>query len=128
MERVPYGVAAVLLPWNDPVALACAQAAACLVMGNTVVVKPSERAPLAAARALELLRALVPDGVVTVVHGAAPTGTALVDDPRVDLMLHTGSSATGRAIALLSATQLRKTILELGGNDALIVDADVDAD
>jgi succinate-semialdehyde dehydrogenase/glutarate-semialdehyde dehydrogenase len=122
MERRPRGVAAIVLPWNDPVALACGQLAACLVMGNTVVVKPSERAPLAVARAVELLEQDAPAGIVRLVHGDAGTGAALVGADGVDLVLHTGSVAAGRAIALACAQRLRKAVLELGGKDALIVD------
>lgn len=126
MERHPYGVAAVLLPWNDPVALACAQLAACLVTGNTVVIKPSERAPLAVARAVAVLD--TPEGVVELLHGDGEVGAALVADDRLDLVLHTGSVATGREIALVCAGRLSKAIVELGGKDALIVDRDVDPD
>jgi succinate-semialdehyde dehydrogenase/glutarate-semialdehyde dehydrogenase len=126
MERHPRGVAAVLLPWNDPVALACAQIAACVVMGNTVVVKPSERAPLAVARAVELLPDELPAGVVTLIQGAGATGAALVAAEGVDLVIHTGSVAAGRDIAVRCAGLLRKAIVELGGKDALIVDRDVD--
>ncbi|WP_210491664.1 aldehyde dehydrogenase family protein [Patulibacter sp. SYSU D01012] len=128
MERHPRGVAAVLLPWNDPVALACAQIAACVVMGNTVVVKPSERAPLAVARAVELLPDALPAGVVTLIQGDGATGAALVAADGVDLVIHTGSVAAGRDIAVRCASLLRKAIVELGGKDALIVDRDVDPD
>lgn len=126
MERHPYGVAAVLLPWNDPVALACAQIAACLVTGNTVVVKPSERAPLAVERAVAALER--PDGVVELLHGAGDVGAALVADRRLGVTLHTGSVATGREIAQVCAARIGKAIVELGGKDALIVDRDVDPD
>lgn len=126
MERHPYGVAAVLLPWNDPVALTCAQLAACLVTGNTVVVKPSERAPLAASRAVAALEA--PDGVVELLHGDGEVGAALVGDDRLALVLHTGSVDAGREIAGVCAGRLGKAIVELGGKDALVVDRDVDPD
>lgn len=124
MERHPYGVAAVLLPWNDPVALACAQIAACLVTGNTVVVKPSERAPLAVERAVASLDR--PAGVLELVHGAGDVGAMLVADDRLGVVLHTGSVAAGREIAQVCAARLGKAIVELGGKDALIVDRDVD--
>jgi acyl-CoA reductase-like NAD-dependent aldehyde dehydrogenase len=126
MERHPYGVAAVLLPWNDPVALACAQLAACLVTGNTVVVKPSERAPLAVERAVALLER--PAGVVELIHGDGEVGAALVADDRLGVVLHTGSVETGREIARVCAERLGKSIVELGGKDPLIVDRDVDPD
>lgn len=126
MVRTPRGVVAVVLPWNDPVALVCQHVAACLAVGNAVVVKPSERAPLAVERALELLAPLVGPDVVRWVHGDGSTGAALVAADGIDAVLHTGSVATGRAIARACGERLRKAVLELGGNDALIVDGDVD--
>jgi acyl-CoA reductase-like NAD-dependent aldehyde dehydrogenase len=124
MEPVPYGVAACIVPWNDPVAVALGLVSACLVGGNAVVLKPSERAPLAVARAAELLG--LPPGVLGVVHGSGPTGQRLVADPRVQLVCHVGSVATGRSIAEVCASQLKKAVLELGGKDPLIIDDDVD--
>jgi len=126
MLRCPRGVAAVVLPWNDPVAIAGQGLAACLATGNAVVVKPSERAPLAVERAVELLRPELPDDVVRLLHGDGGTGAALVEADGIDVVLHTGSVATGRAIAVACARRLRKAVLELGGKDALIVDRDVD--
>jgi succinate-semialdehyde dehydrogenase/glutarate-semialdehyde dehydrogenase len=124
MVHVPRGVAALLLPWNDPVAIAGAQIAAALVTGNVAIVKPSERAPLAVERLVSLLG--LPEGVLGVVHGDGPAGRALVEHPGVDVVLHTGSVATGREVAAACAAQLKPAILELGGKDPLIVDADVD--
>jgi succinate-semialdehyde dehydrogenase/glutarate-semialdehyde dehydrogenase len=126
MVRAPRGVAAVLLPWNDPVALLCQGVAAALATGNTVVVKPSERAPLAVAHAVELLTEEAPAGAVRLLQGGAQTGALLVESDGIDVVLHTGSVAAGRAIAVACARRLRKAVLELGGNDALIVDRDVD--
>jgi succinate-semialdehyde dehydrogenase/glutarate-semialdehyde dehydrogenase len=125
MEPRALGVALVLLPWNDPVALAASQLAACLVTGNVVLVKPSERAPLAVAWAVDLLpEALRP--AVRLLQGDGRLGARLVADPAVDVVLHTGAIETGQAIAATSARHLRRTILELGGNDPLVVDGDVD--
>jgi len=123
----PRGVAVVLTPWNDPVAIAGQLLAANLAAGNTVVFKPSERTPLSGIRMVELAHeAGVPADVLQVVHGAGPTGQALVADPRVELVCHTGSSLTGRQIALVCAARGAKAVLELGGKDACIVDAGVD--
>jgi succinate-semialdehyde dehydrogenase/glutarate-semialdehyde dehydrogenase len=124
MVAEPYGVAACLVPWNDPVTIACGMLGATVVTGNTAVYKPSERSPLSAVRLVELLD--LPPGVVELLHGDGRAGAALVEHPDVDLVLHTGSVATGRAIAVACARQDRKAILELGGKDPLIVDADVD--
>lgn len=126
MMHVPRGVAAVITPWNDPVAITAQGVAANLVVGNTVVCKPSERAPLAALRMLELVRNVFPPGAVMSAEGDGTLGAALVDDERVSVVLHTGSVGTGRAIAVRCALLGKKAVLELGGNDPLIIDAGVD--
>jgi succinate-semialdehyde dehydrogenase/glutarate-semialdehyde dehydrogenase len=124
MVAEPYGVAAVIVPWNDPLGIAAGLVGACLVTGNTVVLKPSERAPLALARLVELADA--PPGVLNLLLGDGRAGQALVEHPDVDLVCHVGSLATGRAIAERCARLLRPAVLELGGKDPLVVDAGVD--
>lgn len=126
MRFEPRGVAVVLVPWNDPVAIACQGIAANLAAGNVVVFKPSERTPLSGERLVELMAAELPDGVLVLVHGDARAGRPLAAHPGVDLVLHTGSVATGREIARACAGTGRKALLELGGKDPLIVDAGVD--
>jgi succinate-semialdehyde dehydrogenase/glutarate-semialdehyde dehydrogenase len=106
------------------VAIACGQLAAALVTGNTVVLKPSEKTPLGALRIAELLG--LPPGVLNVLLGDARAGRPLAAHPDVDLVMHTGSVATGREVAAVCAASGRKALLELGGKDALIVDAGVD--
>lgn len=124
--QAPRGVAAVITPWNDPVAIACQGIAANLVVGNTVVCKPSERAPLAVLRAIELMQAHLPPDVLLAAAGGPDTGAALVEADGVDVVVHTGSAATGRRIAVACAEAGRKAVLELGGNDPLLIDAGVD--
>jgi acyl-CoA reductase-like NAD-dependent aldehyde dehydrogenase len=124
MVHEPRGVAALLVPWNDPVAIALGQLGACLAAGNTAVLKPSEKTPLATARALALMD--LPPGIASLLLGDGRCGAALVANDGVDVVLHTGSVATGREIAAACARPLRKALLELGGKDPLIVDADVD--
>lgn len=126
MVHEPRGVAVVLTPWNDPVAIPGQNLAAALITGNTVVFSPSERTPSCGHRFAEALAASLPPGVVNVVHGDARVAAPLVADPRVDVVLHVGSVATGRSIAAATARTGAKAILELGGNDALLVDAGVD--
>ena len=126
MVHEPRGVVALLTPWNDPVAIACGQIAAALVSGNTVVFKPSEKTPLSAVPIVEALTAELEPGVLSLLHGDGRAGAALVDHPGVDLVMHTGSVATGRAIQKAAAGTPKKVLLELGGKDALIVDAGVD--
>lgn len=123
MLREPRGVVALLVPWNDPLAIACQGLAACLVTGNTVVFKPSEKTPLSSARLVELLD--LPAGVVNLLLGDARAGRPLVVHPEVDLVLHTGSVQTGREIARACGGALKKAIVELGGKDPLIVDTGV---
>jgi len=86
MVHEPRGLAALLVPWNDPVAIACGQIAAALVVGNTAVFKPSERTPLSGVRLAELMQ--LPEGVLTVLLGDGEAGRALVRDPGVDVVLH----------------------------------------
>ncbi|HVL97778.1 MAG TPA: aldehyde dehydrogenase family protein [Egibacteraceae bacterium] len=124
MVHEPYGVAALVVPWNDPLGLAAQMLAATLVAGNTVVLKPSERTPLATARLVELLD--LPAGVCNLLLGDGRAGEPLVEHPDVDLVLHTGSVATGRRIAEACGRQLKKAVVELGGKDPLVVDAGVD--
>jgi succinate-semialdehyde dehydrogenase/glutarate-semialdehyde dehydrogenase len=126
MLHVPRGVAACMVPWNDPVAILCGLAGANLVVGNPVVVKPSEKTPLHALRVAELADGLFPDGVLQVVPGDGRVGEALVADERVDVVVHVGSVATGRRIAATAAPRMAQVVLELGGKDALVVDDGVD--
>ena len=90
MIHEPRGVVALLVPWNDPIAIACGQIAAALVTGNAVVYKPSEKTPLAGARLVELLDL---GEVLQLVQGDARAGRPLAAHPRVDLVLHTGTVA-----------------------------------
>ena len=122
----PRGVVAVITPWNDPVAVAAGLLGAALVSGNTVVHKPSERSPRTGRRFAEIISAQLPDGVLEIVDGGGDVGEQVAGDARVDVVAHVGSSATGRAIASTCAERGAKALLENGGNDALIVDDDVD--
>jgi succinate-semialdehyde dehydrogenase/glutarate-semialdehyde dehydrogenase len=124
MVHEPRGVAALLVPWNDPIAIAGGQLGACLATGNTVVLKPSEKTPLSAIRLVELLA--LEAGVLELLLGDERAGRPLAAHPGVDLVIHTGSIATGRELAALTARDLRKALLELGGKDPLVVDAGVD--
>ncbi|MBE7447885.1 MAG: aldehyde dehydrogenase [Kofleriaceae bacterium] len=123
----PLGVCAAITPWNFPFAMPHWMAFPALAAGNTVVLKPSEETPLIAQAYAELVRALVPDGVLQVVHGADEQGKALVAAD-VDLIAFTGSRAVGKQIMAAAAGGLKRIILELGGKDPLIVldSADVD--
>jgi succinate-semialdehyde dehydrogenase/glutarate-semialdehyde dehydrogenase len=125
MVYEPRGVVAVLTPWNDPVAVACGLIGAALVTGNTVVTKPSERTPATGALLAELIAQQVPEGVLGHLTGDGGVGAQLVEQD-VDVVAHVGSTATGRHIAGVCARTGAKAILENGGSDPLVVDADVD--
>jgi acyl-CoA reductase-like NAD-dependent aldehyde dehydrogenase len=122
----PRGVVVVLTPWNDPVAVAAGLLGAAIVTGNTVVHKPSERCPHLGARLGEILAPAFPEGVLGTVQGDGDVGAALVAGTGVAAVAHVGSSEAGRHIAQAAAAQGVHVIRENGGNDALIVDADVD--
>jgi succinate-semialdehyde dehydrogenase / glutarate-semialdehyde dehydrogenase len=125
MVPEPRGVVTVLTPWNDPVAVAAGLIGAALATGNTVVHKPSERCPQTGRRFAELVAAHLPPGVLEIVDGDGTVGARLAEAP-VDVVAHVGSTATGRAIAEACARTGARALLENGGNDPLIVDADID--
>ena len=121
----PYGVAALITPWNYPVCQVTDFLAGMLVAGNTVVVKPSEKAPLSVATLGPLLD-MLPPGVVNIVLGDGEAGAALVEHALVGLVHFTGSVATGRKVGAAAGARLVPCFLELGGKDALVIDRDVD--
>ena len=126
MVHEPRGVAAVITPWNDPVAVPAGLIAAALVSGNTVVFKPSERTPLTGELLARTFVEELPAGVLTVLHGDGETGAALAGHAGVDVVCHVGSTRAGQSIAAAAARTGAKVVLENGGNDPLLVDADVD--
>ncbi|WP_439379520.1 aldehyde dehydrogenase family protein [Amycolatopsis lexingtonensis] len=126
MVPEPRGVVVALTPWNDPVAVACGLLGAALATGNTVVHKPSERAPHTGQLLGELLVCVLPGGVLQTVQGDGGVGALLALRDDVDVLAHVGSTATGRSIAASAAATGAKTLLENGGNDPLLVDSDVD--
>ena len=124
--RRPLGVVAAITPWNYPVSLAFWKIAPALRAGNTIVVKPSPYTPLTTLALGRLLRGILPDGVLNVVSGVEPLGAAMVAHPVPRKVSFTGSTATGKQVALAAATDLKRVTLELGGNDPAIVLDDVD--
>ena len=125
-HRVPRGVCACIVPWNFPIAIAMENLAPNLAMGNTVVLKPSEKTPMATRLLVEAAFGHLPPGVVNVLLGSGPTGAALVGHDDVDLVVFVGSERTGRSIGGVCGPLLRKVVLELGGKDPMIVDETVD--
>lgn len=125
----PYGVCALLTPWNHPILILVKKLAAALAAGNTVVVKPSELAPSTALVLAALCsEAGIPPGVVNVVTGEGATGAALCAHEKVRRIDLTGGTATGRRVAAAAAERLVPCTLELGGKTPVLVFEDCDLD
>ena len=133
---VPLGVGAVIPPWNFPCAIMAGMTLASIVSGNTVILKPSSDSPTIAAKFVELLQeAGMPDGVVNFCPGAGGSfGDAIVAHPKTRYIAFTGSREVGLHINKVAANHapgqiwIKRTVLEMGGKDAIIVDADADLD
>jgi aldehyde dehydrogenase (NAD+) len=130
----PLGVVGVISAFNFPVAVWAWNACLAYVCGDSVVWKPSEKTPLCAARVAALFgRAMTrfgdaPAGLLEVVQGGRETGEALTDDPRVPLVSATGSTRMGRTLGPRVAARFGRSLLELGGNNAMIVGPSADLD
>jgi acyl-CoA reductase-like NAD-dependent aldehyde dehydrogenase len=118
------GTIALITPWNYPVAIPLRTLIPALLAGNAVLFKPSEITPRAGALVASLFAGLLPEGVLTLVQGGGDLGGALVAADGIDLVVFTGSVATGRRIAVACAERLIPCSLELGGKDAAIALAD----
>ena len=133
---IPLGVGAVIPPWNFPCAIMAGMTLASIVSGNTVILKPSSDSPTIAAKFVELLEECgMPEGVVNFCPGAgASFGNAVVAHPKTRYIAFTGSREVGLDINKSAAAHapgqiwIKRTILEMGGKDAIIVDADADVD
>jgi aldehyde dehydrogenase (NAD+) len=117
----------VISAFNFPVAVWAWNAALALVCGNPLIWKPSEKTPLTAEAVMALMRRALrrfgdaPDGLVQLVQGGRDVGEKLVDDPRIALVSATGSTAMGRSVGPRVARRFGRVLLELGGNNAMIV-------
>lgn len=123
----PLGPVLVISAFNFPVAVWAWNAALALVCGDPVVWKPSEKTPLTAAAVMAIARRALdrfgdaPNGLIELVQGGREVGEVLVDDPRIALVSATGSTAMGRAVGPRVAARFGRSLLELGGNNAMIV-------
>jgi aldehyde dehydrogenase (NAD+) len=123
----PLGPVLVISAFNFPVAVWAWNAALALVCGDPVIWKPSEKTPLAAEAVMALLRRAMerfgdaPEGLAQLVQGGREIGEVLVDDPRIALVSATGSTAMGRSVGPRVAGRFGRVLLELGGNNAMIV-------
>jgi aldehyde dehydrogenase (NAD+) len=122
----PIGVVAGLSPWNFPVLLSIWKIAPALLAGNCLVLKPSPFTPMTMLRIGELLREVLPPGVLNLICGDDALGPLMTEHPGVDKVSFTGSTATGRKVMASAAPTLKHLTLELGGNDAAIVLPDID--
>jgi 1-pyrroline-5-carboxylate dehydrogenase len=133
---IPLGVGAVIPPWNFPGAIMAGMTSAAFVSGNTVVLKPASTSPMIAWQFMRILEEVgLPSGVVNFLTGSGSTiGDALVEDIRVRFIAFTGSRDVGLRISELAAKHrkgqrwLKRTILEMGGKDAVVVDETADLD
>lgn len=126
--REPVGVAGIITPWNAPFLMAIQKLSSALAAGCTVVIKPSELAPLSTIRIGQACQRVgLPAGVVNIVTGGASAGAALAAHPDVNLISFTGSTKVGRSIMAAAArSNLKRVVLELGGKSPVIVFADAD--
>ncbi|MGH3861286.1 aldehyde dehydrogenase family protein, partial [Actinokineospora sp.] len=126
--REPVGVVGAITPWNYPLHQIVAKVAPALAAGNTVVLKPSEVAPLNANLFLEILaEAGIPDGVVNLVHGTGPVvGEAISRHPGIDMVSFTGSTNAGKLVTQAASETVKRVALELGGKSANVVLDDAD--
>jgi acyl-CoA reductase-like NAD-dependent aldehyde dehydrogenase len=124
--RRPLGVVAAITPWNYPLVLASWKIAPALLAGNTMVLKPSPYTPLSTLKIGELLRDVLPPGVLNIVTGGDDLGAWMTSHPVPRKISFTGSIATGKKVAAAAAPDLKRVTLELGGNDPAIVLDDAD--
>src|SRR5258708_15786884 len=136
LRYIPLGVGAVIPPWNFPCAIMAGMTAASIVCGNTVILKPSSDSPTIAAKFFEVLQeAGMPDGVVNFCPGSGATfGNAVVEHPKTRFVAFTGSKEVGLDIHARAAQPrkgqiwIKRTVLEMGGKDSIVVDADANFD
>jgi betaine-aldehyde dehydrogenase len=127
LRREPIGVVAAITPWNYPLLQAVCKLAPALATGNTIVLKPAETTPVSIARLAELAQDVLPPGVFNLINGlGAGAGAALVSHPGVDMVSFTGSIAAGRRVGEAAGAQIKKAVMELGGNAPVIVFDDVE--
>jgi benzaldehyde dehydrogenase (NAD) len=130
-RRVPVGVVGVIAPWNAPLMLAMRSVAPALALGNAVLLKPDVKTSLCGGAVIARIfeEAGLPADLLHVLPGGPDTGEAVVRSPHTQVISFTGSSAAGTKVGAVAGGLLKRVVLELGGNNALIVldDADIDA-
>lgn len=124
-QYVPLGVVGVISPWNYPLAMFNNLMIPALIAGNAVVLKPSEETPLIAQEYISLLNEVLPKNVLQIIHGCKEVGQALVD-ANVQMIAFTGSQTAGKDIMKRASSSVKRLVMELGGNDPMIVLPDAD--
>jgi acyl-CoA reductase-like NAD-dependent aldehyde dehydrogenase len=122
----PIGVVGAISPWNLPVLISFCKTLPALLAGNTVVLKPSPFAPLTVLRISDYINELLPPGVFNVVTGGDDLGPWMTSHPGIDLISFTGSTLTGKRVLASAAATVKRTTLELGGNDPGIILGDAE--
>lgn len=122
----PLGVIGGIAPWNAPVLLGYGKVSPALLTGNSIVLKPSSYTPLSTLKIGEILRDIVPPGVMNIVSGGSEVGEWIAEHPAVRKVSFTGSVEVGKSVAKAASSDLKRVVLELGGNDPAIVLPDID--
>jgi acyl-CoA reductase-like NAD-dependent aldehyde dehydrogenase len=126
IHHTPLGVVGAITPWNFPVLLGLWKVAPCLIMGNTIVLKPSPYTPLTSLFFGEIAADVLPAGVLNVVSGGNELGQMMTEHMDIAKISFTGSTATAKRVMASSSVNLKRLTLELGGNDAAVVLEDAD--
>jgi phenylacetaldehyde dehydrogenase len=119
--RLPWGPAAVFLPWNAPAHMAIVRTADALTAGSPIILKPSEWAPHSSGPLAEAFQAALPEGVVQILHGGPAVGASIVGDDRIAAVSYPGGVNGGKAVAQACAAALKPVDLELSGNNPVVV-------
>ncbi|MBS1517587.1 MAG: aldehyde dehydrogenase [Bacteroidetes bacterium] len=127
VHRMPLGVVAVITPWNFPVGMPESLLTPAILMGNTVVFKPSENTPLTGKAIYDIYNRYLPKGVINLLQGAEEVGEELLTSD-IDMVSFVGSQAVGKKIMEACSKKLNRLVLELGGKDPMIVLKDADLD
>lgn len=125
LHRVPLGAVAVITPWNFPVGMPESLLTPAILMGNTVVFKPSENTPMAGKAIYEIYNRYLPKGVINLLQGAEEVGEMIINSD-IDMVAFVGSQAVGKKIMEACSKNLNRLVLELGGKDPMIVLKDAD--
>lgn len=129
-RRIPVGTVGVIAPWNAPLMLAMRSVAPALALGNAVILKPDIKTALAGGMAIAAIfeEAGLPEGLLHVLPGGPEVGEAVVASPHTHVISFTGSSRAGRRVGEVAGGLMKRVVLELGGNNAIVVLEDADLD